>query len=37
MFAKYYLYNAKLTHGEDFMFDFIAKLNHKYPLEGLNA
>ena len=37
LFAKYYLYNAKLTHGVISMFDFIAKLNHKYPLEGLNV
>ena len=37
LFAKYYLYNAKLTHGVISMFDFIAKLNHKYPLESLNV
>ena len=37
LFAKYYLYNAKLTHGVISMFDFIAKLNHKYPLKGLNV
>lgn len=37
LFAKYYLYNAKLTHEEISMFDFIAKLTHKYSLEGLNV
>ena len=37
LFAKYYLCNTKLTHGEISMPDFIAKVNHKYLLEGLNA
>ena len=37
LFAKYYLYDTKLTDGEISMPDFIAKVNHKYLLEGLNA
>ena len=37
LFAKYYLYNAKLTHGGISMPDFIAKINHKYSFEGLNV
>ena len=31
-----YLYNAKLTHGEISMSDFIAKVTRKYSLESLN-
>ena len=39
------LYRELKTDGKSFiffsyfffMFDFIAKLNHKYPLEGLNV
>ena len=37
LFVKYYLYNTKLTHGEISMPDFIAKVNYKYSLEGLNV
>ena len=37
LFAKYYLYNTKLTHGEISMPDFIRKVNYKYSLEGLNV
>ena len=37
LFAKYYLYNTKLTHGEISMSDFITKVNYKYSLEGLNV
>ena len=37
LFAKYYLYNTKLTHGEISMSDFIVKVRHKYSLEGLNV
>ena len=37
LFAKYCLYNTKLTHGEISMPDFIAKVNHTYFLDGLNA
>ena len=33
----YYLYSTKLTHGEISMPEFIAKVNHKYSLEGLNV
>ena len=29
LFAKYYLYSTKLTHGEISMPDSIAKVNHK--------
>ena len=36
LFAKYYLYNTKLTQGEIVMSDFIAKVSQKYSLEGLN-
>ena len=36
LFAKYYLYNTKLTHGEISMSHFIAKVSQKYSLEGLN-
>jgi len=36
LFAKYYLYNTKLTQGEILMSDFIAKVSQKYSLEGLN-
>jgi len=36
LFAKYYLYNTKLTQGEIVMSDFIAKASQKYSLEGLN-
>ena len=36
LFAKYHLYNTKLTQGEILMSDFIAKLSQKYSLEGLN-
>ena len=32
LFAKYYLCNTTLTHGEISMPDFIAKVNHKYLL-----
>ena len=35
LFAKYYIYKTKLTHGEISMSDFIAKVSHKYSLEGL--
>ena len=35
LFAKHYLYNTKLTHGEISISDFIAKVNHKYSLAGL--
>ena len=37
LFAKYYIYKTKLAHGEISMPDFIAKVNHRYLLEGLNA
>ena len=37
LFAKYYLYNTKLTHGEISMSDFIVKVRHKYSLEGFNV
>ena len=37
LFAKYYLYNTKLTHGEISMPVFITKVNYKYSLEGLNV
>ena len=37
LFAKFYSYNAKLTHGEISMPDFIPKVNYKYSLEGLNV
>ena len=36
LFAKYYLYNTKLTQGEILMSDFIAKVSQKYSLKGLN-
>ena len=37
LFAKYYLYNTKLTHGEISMPDFITRVDYKYSLEGLNV
>jgi len=33
LFAKYYLYNTKWTHGEISMSDFIVEVIHKYLLE----
>ena len=32
LFAKYYLYNTKLTHGEISMPDFITRVDYKYSL-----
>ena len=37
LFAKYYLYNTKLTHREISMPDFITRVDYKYSLEGLNV
>ena len=37
LFAKYYSYNTKLTHGEISMSDSIAKVSHNYLLEGLKC
>ena len=37
LYAKYYLYNNKLLRNEISMFDFIANLKQKYPLEGLSV
>ena len=37
LFAKYYLYSTKIIHGEISLPDFIANVNHKYSLEGLNV
>jgi len=35
--CKYYLYNTKLYYGEMSVSDFIAKVSHKFSLEGLNV
>jgi len=36
LFARYYLYNTKLTRGEILMSDFISKVSQKYYWERLN-
>ena len=33
LYAKYYLYNQKLLHGELSVNEFIANLKHKYIFE----
>jgi len=35
LFAKYYLYNQKLIHGELSVNEFIVNLKHKYVFEKL--